>query len=462
MWFRESTKSFAELMEDGAFQQTNLCVNEERFNTLNTRNAAWVKSYIDKQPGAILTTMQMLDLHELRNGDMATYAGVIDGCRAQRYFREPEEQLDTAGTIGIGRIPHEMELLDAQVKEMAAQISSREDALKVQTFFLLRMFCIHPFTDANKRLFRDALEAYLVHQHDSTLPEQWQGISDKAMLMAVKGNNIGLFCQELNDSLKLGLDAKQFVGIQLTAHKIMPEVLGEYRMTPEQYARSSELLGGSEAEWWGPVYEGMNLSMADELKRSRHSEAAICGLGPLVRPEHIDRAFGLGHAERLYPALSACRSLDALFEELLEQIQEPRLEGDVMGKLGTLMRYASYSAGEDEQPGRLTLLAIYRCMNQGGSLTSAMVAINAEEAEYQRQPVDTAQEKLNRGAWMKCQLLKERQIWQGIEAAELAEEVDSDHRTVHLFLPGLQRHEGGEEKTRVDTPRQSTTSCFPL
>ena len=434
MLFGEQLATYAELLAKDGFNKSNLCGSEAEYKERDARNREAVNEYLETLPKATLTVREARRLHLLRNQEMNNYAGVINGDRFNPGFTEIEDKSKVSGTCGPQRLPSELALLDDQLSLMRAGAKTAEDRMKVNVFMSLRMFAIHPFNDGNKRLFRDMLGHYLKREHDLTLPANWPGLSSEAVIAAMKGNNLGPICLELNRGLKLRLDEAQLSGPQISAYKIMPELQGEYRMTEAELKRVLE--HQSLKQNWLPIYPGQNLEMAAELQRARHSHAAICGAGPLLREETIAAVFGPGSQQQL---AQIC-DLDELMRSVWALDASGQLGEASEERICTLMRHACYAAGVGEtRQGGLSMLAVLR--NSQDPERSFREELALIEDQWEKAHPGT----LRRDAWLNRQISAER-VWM---------EHGDDMRMEAVSDPSPERENATEKVERNQGPRLS-------
>ena len=182
-------------------------------------NALDVEKYLLRK-GSILKGPEIQKLHFLLNKNVAKDAGVINGKRHLPFFDKEGKKDMVEGR----RIFQELKLLDLQTEKlMKLAGTSKEEKIKVACFQAIRLFAIHPFNDANKRIVKLLIGNFLQKELKLTSKIPWKEIPQKVINQAVRGNNIGPFTKVICENYGLDYDPNKISDIELTSYKIYPD-----------------------------------------------------------------------------------------------------------------------------------------------------------------------------------------------------------------------------------------------
>ena len=212
--FADREVSFEEIKErNGLGISLNDYVESIADNALN------VEKYLSSK-GSVLKGPEIQKLHLLLNNNVARDAGVINGKRHLPFFDKGGKKDMVEGK----RIFQELKLLDLQTKKlMALAGNKKEEKIKVACFQVMRLFAIHPFNDANKRIVKLLMGNFLEKELNLKASIPWKEIPQKVINQAVRGNNIGPFAKAICDNYGLDYDSYKISDIELTPYKIYPD-----------------------------------------------------------------------------------------------------------------------------------------------------------------------------------------------------------------------------------------------
>ncbi|MCM8526981.1 MAG: Fic family protein [Lentisphaeraceae bacterium] len=182
-------------------------------------NALDVEKYLSKKD-SILKGPEIQKLHFLLNKNVARDAGAINGKRHLPFFDKEGKKDMVEGR----RIFQELKLLDLQTQKlMKLAGTNKEEKIKVACFQAMRLFAIHPFNDANKRIVKLLIGNFLQKELQLTSKIPWKEIPQKVINQAVRGNNIGPFAKAICENYGLDYDPNKISDIELTPYKIYPD-----------------------------------------------------------------------------------------------------------------------------------------------------------------------------------------------------------------------------------------------
>ena len=182
-------------------------------------NALDVEKYLSRK-GAILKGPEIQKLHFLLNKNVARDAGVINGKRHLPFFDKEGKKDMVEGK----RIFQELKLLDIQTKKlMKLAGNNKEEKIKVACFHVMRLFAIHPFNDANKRIVKLLIGNFLQKEMKLTFKIPWKEIPQKVINQAVRGNNIGPFARAVCENYGIEYNPDKISDIELTTYEIYPD-----------------------------------------------------------------------------------------------------------------------------------------------------------------------------------------------------------------------------------------------
>ena len=182
-------------------------------------NALNVEKYLSSK-GSVLKGPEIQKLHLLLNNNIARDAGVINGKRHLPFFDKGGKKDMVEGK----RIFQELKLLDLQTKKlMALAGNKKEEKIKVACFQVMRLFAIHPFNDANKRIVKLLIGNFLEKELNLNASIPWKEIPQKVINQAVRGNNIGPFARAICENYGLEYDPNKISDLELTPYKIYPD-----------------------------------------------------------------------------------------------------------------------------------------------------------------------------------------------------------------------------------------------
>ena len=182
-------------------------------------NALNVEKYLSRK-GSILKGPEIQKLHFLLNKNIARDAGVINGKRHLPFFDKEGKKDMVEGK----RIFQELKLLDLQTQKlMKLAGTNKEEKIKVACFQAMRLFAIHPFNDANKRIVKLLVGNFLQKEMKLSSKIPWKEIPQKVINQAVRGNNIGPFAKAICENYGLDYDPNKISDIELTSYKIYPD-----------------------------------------------------------------------------------------------------------------------------------------------------------------------------------------------------------------------------------------------
>ena len=212
--FADRKVSFEEIKETHG-----LCISLSDYIESVADNALDVEKYLSRK-GSILKGPEIQKLHLLLNKNVARDAGVINGKRHLPFFDKEGKKDMVEGK----RIFQELKLLDLQTQKlMKLAGASKEEKIKVACFQAMRLFAIHPFNDANKRIVKLLVGNFLQKELRLTSKIPWKEIPQKVINQAVRGNNIGPFAKAICENYGLDYDPNKISDIELTPYKIYPD-----------------------------------------------------------------------------------------------------------------------------------------------------------------------------------------------------------------------------------------------
>lgn len=169
---------------------------------------------------AILKSKELIKLHEIMNKNVDKSAGVVNGNRTLKFFDQNGKRNMADGK----RLIHELKLLDLQTRKLMKKAGKdKEEKLKVICIQAMRLFSIHPFNDANKRIVKMMIRHYLEKEFKVFVRPNWQSISRKVINQAVRGNNVGPLCRKICEIFQIKYDSRKITDVELSPYKIFPE-----------------------------------------------------------------------------------------------------------------------------------------------------------------------------------------------------------------------------------------------
>ena len=168
--FADRQLSFENIKADG-----DLKLSEDEYlsqvadNTVATEKALRTRK-------SVLKSTDYQKLHQIMNFGIDNNAGIIDGQRRLKFFDERGQRNMVDGE----RIHQELRLLDQQMKELMRRAGdSKEEKVKVVAIQAMRLFAIHPFNDANKRMVKLLIRNFMEKELKTVQRPHWENISKK-------------------------------------------------------------------------------------------------------------------------------------------------------------------------------------------------------------------------------------------------------------------------------------------
>ena len=227
--FADQKVSFEEIKE-----RSGIDTSLEEYIESIAENSLNVEKYLSSK-SSILKGPEIQKLHLLLNKDIARDAGVINGKGHLPFFDKDGKKDMVEGR----RLFQELKLLDLQTKRlMLIAGSNKEEKIKAICFQAMRLFAIHPFNDANKRIVKLLLGNFLQKELNLKQIIPMQEIPQKVINQAVRGNNIGPFAQAICENYGIEYDGSKISDIELTSYKIYPDTGNKVYSLAKELERS--------------------------------------------------------------------------------------------------------------------------------------------------------------------------------------------------------------------------------
>ena len=215
-------------------KDSKLNFTEAEYITQQAKNALAVEKKLLKSQ-SVLSCKDIQELHSLLCNKTGIDPGVINGNRYLPFFDENGQKNMVVGK----RLHHELKILDAQTsKLMKLAANDKEGRLKAICFQALRLFSIHPFNDANKRMVKMMISHFIHNEFGIENKPKWQEIPKKVINQAVRGNNIGPFTRHICEVYGISYNPFKISELELSAYKIYPDTGVKIRSIKNELARS--------------------------------------------------------------------------------------------------------------------------------------------------------------------------------------------------------------------------------
>jgi len=293
--FADRNLSFEELQK--TMEANKIALTEEEYLMQNADNALSFEIELNDKE-SVLKVNDCQQLHAIMCKGIGRDAGIINGNRHLKFFDKNDERDMADGE----RLVQELKLLDLQTKKlMKLAGNDREEKIKTICFQALRLFAIHPFNDANKRISKTILSHFFHKEFGAGNNATWNNISPKIINQAIRGNNIGPFTRAVCETYGVGFDP----------HKITETELSTYRIYPDTGTKTYPL--------------------RKELKRSRIRQSnKVSSKDPVLCKSELQEmgitaTTGLFRKNPIYEDLMASTSTDAL----LRKTKKYHIEGKI-------------------------------------------------------------------------------------------------------------------------------------
>ena len=212
--FADRQLSFVELQ-----RQTKIDLSEDDYIQQFADNIVQLeRSLQSKNP--VLNTADFQILHKIMNDKLDRNAGVIDGNRHLKFFDDKGKRNMADGQ----RLQQELKLLDRQTKDLMKRAGDdKEEKIKAVCTQAMRLFSIHPFNDANKRMVKLTIRHFLEKELKIKTRNQWQEIPRKVINQAVRGNNVGPFARMICETYGIQYDPNKITEVEISPYRIYPD-----------------------------------------------------------------------------------------------------------------------------------------------------------------------------------------------------------------------------------------------
>ncbi|MCM8541206.1 MAG: Fic family protein [Lentisphaeraceae bacterium] len=209
-------------------------MSEEEYVNQSADNALSVEIFLShKNP--ILKVDDCKILHATMNCGVDKNAGIINGKRRLGFF----DNNGLRNMVDGPRLALELKLLDSQTKELMNQAkNNKEDKIKALCIQAMRLFSIHPFNDANKRIVKTLIRHFMEKEFKIHIKPEWNDISQKVLNQAVRGNNIGPLARKICEIYKIDYNPKKIGEIEISPFKIYPDTGNKVYSLRKEFQRS--------------------------------------------------------------------------------------------------------------------------------------------------------------------------------------------------------------------------------
>ena len=212
--FADRQLSFAELQE-----QTKINLTEDEYIEQFAENIVQLERSLQSKK-SVLNTADFQSLHQIMNNKLDRNAGVVDGNRHLKFFDNKGKRNMADGQ----RLQQELKLLERQTKDLMKRAGNdNEEKIKAVCIQAMRLFSIHPFNDANKRMVKLTIRHFLEKELKVKPQNQWQEIPRKVINQAVRGNNIGPFARMICETYSIQYDPKKITEVEISPYRIYPD-----------------------------------------------------------------------------------------------------------------------------------------------------------------------------------------------------------------------------------------------
>ena len=221
-------------------------------------NALSVEIALSRKP-SVLKARDCQELHKIMGHKIDENSGLINGNRHLPFFDKKGKRDMADGK----RLIQELKLLDKQTDELMKRAGQDpEEKVKAVCTQAMRLFAIHPFNDANKRMVKLMISNFMEKELKLKVSEipQWKEISRKVINQAVRGNNIGPFAREVCDLYGINYDPKKITEVELSAYKIYPDT-GKKTYSLKEEMKRSVLRKGHKVSYKEPVITRQELKV---------------------------------------------------------------------------------------------------------------------------------------------------------------------------------------------------------
>lgn len=266
--FEDREITYKELRSD-----TQLNLSEDEYVMQVADNALALEIALNAKP-SILKSNDCQKLHRIMGRKIDENAGIINGLRHLPFFDKKGKRNMADGS----RLIQELKLLDKQTDTLMKRAGKDpEEKIKAVCTQAMRLFAIHPFNDANKRMVKLMLTNFMEKEFKLKVTQRpaWKEISRKIINQAVRGNNIGPFAREVCDLYGISYDPQKITEVELSAFRIYPDT-GQQVYSMKEEIKRSTLRKGQQISYKEPIITRQELKLLGIESKGIFRKNPVC------------------------------------------------------------------------------------------------------------------------------------------------------------------------------------------